>query len=327
MKYKDEDKEWQLMAKYLSEEVNYFEKSRFEEKLKHDKGGENLYLEAKKIWDETGYALQYNKIDNDKAYAEVIKTIDANKKNSHSKRRNITIISLISTIAAVLVILFVVINPLSTNSELISFFTENSNQELILDDGSHVELNKYSSIQYPQQFKGENRMVNFKGEGFFNIARNEEKPFVVKVGPVAVRVLGTTFNIKAQPLSEFIEVVVENGKVEVAVGSDKVVLTKGFKVVYNKARKSFEKSRNRNVNYLSWKTNEIQFKDSKFNDVILTLESVYGINIKLSDTTILNNRLTANFNHTDLKSVMSVICKTFNLTVEEKGTEYYISTQ
>ena len=68
---------------------------------------------------------------------------------------------------------------------------------LELADGTRVWLNTESKLRYPVAFTGEERRVEMDGEVYFEVAKNREKPFVVTVNGVDIRVLGTSFNVSA----------------------------------------------------------------------------------------------------------------------------------
>ena len=67
---------------------------------------------------------------------------------------------------------------------------------LELADGTRVWLNTESKLRYPVAFTGEERRVEMDGEVYFEVAKNREKPFVVTVNGVDIRVLGTSFNAR-----------------------------------------------------------------------------------------------------------------------------------
>lgn len=89
--------------------------------------------------------------------------------------------------------------------------------KVVLPDGSEVWLNAESTIEFPSAFTGTERMVSLKGEAFFKIARNEKQPFIVNTEKMAVRVLGTEFNLKSYT-AETPHVSLISGKVEVLQG-------------------------------------------------------------------------------------------------------------
>ena len=82
-----------------------------------------------------------------------------------------------------------------------------------LSDGSVVHLNYGSRMKYPQNFSGETRSVVLTGEGYFKVAHNPDKPFVVSTGIIDVIAVGTIFNVNAYPENNNIATTLVEGKV------------------------------------------------------------------------------------------------------------------
>jgi transmembrane sensor len=317
--------DWDLMGKYLANEVNHFEKKRFESAIKNNEGYEKAYLNAKEAWEETGYALQYQQINKDQAFANVMASIKARKreKSFFMNKRFLAIAASSLLIIAVSSLLFFLL-PNADSVKMHSLSTADANKSLVLADGSQIEMNKLSTINYPSKFIENNRSISFEGEGFFTIKPDATKPFIVSVGEMKVKVLGTAFNIKAYPGDESIEVVVDHGKVEVSYGGEFVTLTPGYRAVVHKQTGALLKSENINVNYNSWNTKKMVFVETPLSDVVSTLQSVYGVKIDFKDSLMLDNRLTANFYRTDLENVVKVVCRTFNFEYQKEDDHYII---
>lgn len=94
-----------------------------------------------------------------------------------------------------------------------------SKSQLILPDGTKVWLNAGSKLRYSLQFNQTIREVYLEGEGFFDVSKNKDKPFLVKTTGVTIMVLGTAFNVKAYPDEKIIETSVQRGLVQVVSNS------------------------------------------------------------------------------------------------------------
>ena len=103
-------------------------------------------------------------------------------------------------------------------------------------DGSKVYLNSESEIRYPTFFAGGERRVYLKGEAFFEVTSDTSRPFIVNVGEMDVRVLGTRFNVNAYVPERAIRTTLVSGKVRVSDREDKaaVVLEPGQQAVWKK---------------------------------------------------------------------------------------------
>ena len=108
--------------------------------------------------------------------------------------------------------------------------------QVVLADGSKVYLNSESEIRYPTFFAGGERRVYLKGEAFFEVTSDTSRPFIVNVGEMDVRVLGTRFNVNAYVPERAIRTTLVSGKVRVSDREDKaaVVLEPGQQAVWKK---------------------------------------------------------------------------------------------
>ena len=108
--------------------------------------------------------------------------------------------------------------------------------QVVLADGSKVYLNSESEIRYPTFFAGGERRVFLKGEAFFEVASDTSRPFIVEVGEMDVRVLGTRFNVNAYAPERAIRTTLVSGKVRVSDREDKaaVILEPGQQAVWKK---------------------------------------------------------------------------------------------
>ncbi len=105
---------------------------------------------------------------------------------------------------------------------------------LVLADGTTVYLNAESELRFPKQFKGKSRKVYLEGEGYFDVQRDEKQPFVVEVKQVEVRVLGTSFGIRAYMGEENVLTTLVRGRVNVEAGGKQVELSPGQQADFNR---------------------------------------------------------------------------------------------
>ncbi|PXY45964.1 FecR family protein [Flavobacterium hydrophilum] len=186
-----------------------------------------------------------------------------------------------------------------------------SGKQLIrLPDGSTVLLNDNSTLKYDQDsFDAKTREVTLTGEAFFDIKRNEEKPFIVHTGKVQTRVLGTAFNINTHNSSGNIEVTVARGKVQ--VGDDEKIygiITPNQQIKVNKNTLSFAQSNISAAVVTEWKSNYLILDDINMEEAIALISQKYKVQISLANEKIKNCRITASFlNDEDLDHVLKVI--------------------
>ncbi|WP_417941281.1 FecR family protein [Flavobacterium sp. RS13.1] len=225
----------------------------------------------------------------------------------------------------------VINKEIATENTLIDF----SGKQLIhLPDGSTVILNDKSSLKYDQRsFNNKTREVTLTGEAFFDIKRNETKPFIVHTGKVQTKVLGTAFNINARNSSKNIEVTVTRGKVQVG-DTEKIygVITPNQQIKVNKSTLDFEQNNVSAAVVTEWKSKYLILDDINMEEAIALISQKYKVQISLANEKIKNCRITASFlNDEDLDHVLKVISsvieteyrynKTGSVILDGKGCE------
>jgi transmembrane sensor len=175
--------------------------------------------------------------------------------------------------------------------EIVVMTGENEQLEYTLPDSSVVWLNEHSQIAFVKNF--EKRTIHLVGEAFFEVERMEESPFEIFSGNAKTRVLGTSFNVRAYPQEDLIEVTVATGTVEFSKTeetAEKVILTKGNSGILKKTADKAVKETKGFSNAVAWKTEEYQFNN--FNDVLLSVERYFDVEIEVENKAILNCNFT-----------------------------------
>jgi ferric-dicitrate binding protein FerR (iron transport regulator) len=212
------------------------------------------------------------------------------------------------------------INQTGTN-ELITKTTPNRGMfRMRLQDGSLVHLNAVSKISYPQEFTDEKREVEILGEAYFDIERDEARPFNIRVKDYSVKVLGTSFNIQAYEDEQDFSVTVESGTVKVISNSDgfeDIILKKNQKLVFSPETNSTKIEDINPEEELSWRKGILRFDSTPMAKVEKMLERWYGYDIIIEDEEIYENRLNGEHKNKNIKSVLESV--TF-----ATGTNYQI---
>ena len=188
-----------------------------------------------------------------------------------------------------------------------------------LPDGSTVKLNSGSSITYPQHFQQGKREVILKGEGFFEITKDLQSPFIVKVNRAMVRVLGTSFNINAKGSSNKVIVGVKTGQVKVSNEQQTIsrILEPYDLVVYNDENQLMRQSKISDPELIfGWTDQLLVFEDSQFKDILNTMTNWYGVEFILSINIESNRVYTSRFENPTLKSVMESLSYVYDFNYE-----------
>ena len=156
-------------------------------------------------------------------------------------------------------------------------------KELKLPDGTKVWLNKNTTLKYPHEFAGKGRKVYLEGEGYFEVMRNPEKPFVVQSEVMQVRVLGTVFNLKSDKAKMSAVATLLKGEVEVKGnhGEGMIILAPGQKAELNgMTRRLVVKQVDTGIE--NWHNNEFVFEKADLYTIARTLENSYGVRVILA---------------------------------------------
>jgi transmembrane sensor len=232
-------------------------------------------------------------------------------------------------IAASILFLFVagfLIYQYGFKNSLIEYQTAELTQEIILPDQSVITLNKFSTISYSVDFGKNDRNIKLAGEAFFEIISNKEKPFIIETEISQIKVLGTSFNVKAIENSAQTEVVVSTGIVQLSSNEtlELIKLTPGEKGLLDINSNSLKSVRNENINYNAWKTKKIVFDRQDLTTVVETLNSVYNKNLSIKAGLNSNCEVTVTFSQQSLEAVLNVLKTTLDLKIRETENEVII---
>lgn len=191
-----------------------------------------------------------------------------------------------------------------------------------LPDGSTAFLNKKSELKYEFSPRAKTRKVMLKGEAYFTVKHEEEKPFVIEADEVLVRDIGTEFNLKAYPDQDTIEIIVTQGEVQFYTLKDPgLTLQAGDKAIYSKRTRQFYRIEKPDTNALAYKTKIFSFNNTDLQSVVTLLNDVYNSKIKLGNEKLYHCRLTANFKEDNATIIAEVIAETMGLTLTKKDDE------
>jgi transmembrane sensor len=205
----------------------------------------------------------------------------------------------------------------SSSTPLLSVSTTATTRQLTLPDGSQVWLNRNSRLTYPATFTDSSRQVTLVGEAFFDVTHNPIQPFRVRAGAIQVRVLGTSFNVRA--IGDSVRVAVRSGRVQVSATHQAVVLLPNQEATYVAQADTFRPTIPLNTNRLAYQTGRLSFANASLAEVVQTLHEVYAVDISLENPALANCRLTADFGSEPVDAVLAVVAETLALTVRREG--------
>ena len=199
---------------------------------------------------------------------------------------------------------------------------------IVLGDGSKVVLETNSRITYAKQFEGKERIVYLKGEASFDVVKDPEHPFLIFANNAVVKVLGTSFRVKAYDQSEKVIVSVKSGKVSVFEKKDfeknksnpqlpGLILIANQQAEFSTELKKFSKMLVPNPKVLgNINKTEFDFNRTPLPEVFETLERAYGVEIIYDRSLFAQRLLKVSLEDETLTEKLDVICKTMELSYQ-----------
>ncbi|HTE27476.1 FecR family protein [Flavitalea sp.] len=202
---------------------------------------------------------------------------------------------------------------------------------MALPDGTKIWLNADTKIQYPKKFSGSTREVYLSGEAFFEVAKNPGKPFIIHLANGTVKVLGTSFNIRAYENEKFIETSVATGKVafipKPAIGrkQDTVFLTgdKKLRYLFTKEQAIVESTISKED--MAWIGGKLVFRGMSFDEIGVELERTFGKKIVFLSESARQFRLTGSFQNNSLEEILFYLSKSTEFSYKINNEEVLIS--
>lgn len=234
----------------------------------------------------------------------------------------------------------------SDNKELVSEIStrHGSRTTVTLPDGSVVFLNVSSKLTYDYGNE-DSRQVVLEGEAFFDVSKDEQRPFIIHTKKMDITVLGTTFNVRAYEEDKTVETSLIQGKVEVTIKGEvpkKVILSPNQKIVLfneeqhpqvvsapapaNPDKESYRLEEVK-VNPLdslvaetAWKENCLVFNNERFADIALKMERWYDVQIIFEDKQVEDHRFTGTFINETVEQTLEALRFTspFHYRIDKK---------
>lgn len=325
-----EDRIYIAIAKVLQGEATDAEQQEVAEWLRADEQNAKVYADMKAVWADADVLKKDSDFDTAAAWNKVSGKIDW-QEDVPAERKGRTIgfplwMKYSTALAAILVIGFFLFNPF--RSDTMQVLADAGNQRVELPDGSVITLKKGSKLIYPRSFAQDTRTVSLEGEGFFEVARNEQKPFVVNASPIKVTVLGTSFNVRTQ--ADRADVVVATGKVQVAASggeTEAVILTPGKAAHYEHGTIA---ASNASGDELFWNDGTLSFHNQPLEEVVRIMARATSADIVLDSALSPRQRqqeVTISFRNQPMPDMLTELCLITGCRWEKQQNRYLVRSK
>lgn len=169
--------------------------------------------------------------------------------------------------------------------------------DVILPDHSRVVLNSESSLSYPSYFTNERRVI-LQGEAYFDIQKDESKPFLLETGNLTVRVLGTRFNMRTYPDEEYEQITLEEGLLDVLTdlsGHESLQLHPNQQLFFNNVTRELKRESITANDFIAWKDGKLVYRDVSLEIIKNDLERRFNVVIEINDAVLKKERYYTSF--------------------------------
>lgn len=315
-----------LLAKYLLGETSAAEVKQVEQWLQQSPENQREFNSLKQLFQASAFKAAPADVDADKAWKNVKAKMDGGAERGRiitmERKNNFKTYFSVAAAIVALAVAAVVIRVYQHRVPAVQYarFTAASQKQTdTLPDGSVVTLNKNTTLTYPVAFANNERKVTLHGEAFFDVVKDSTRPFIIEAGGAEIKVLGTSFNVRAYDTLATVEVVVETGIVQLrsAAKNESVMLEPGSKGVYTKTNAALSKSSNDDLNYAFWRSNKLTFRNTPLKEVVDALNNYYAAGISYENENIGRCRFTATFEHDSLSAILEILSVTFQLEITQ----------
>lgn len=221
-----------------------------------------------------------------------------------------------------------------------------SKSKIQLPDGSVVWLNAGSRLTYKKEYGQQLREVTLTGEGYFDVVKMKDKPFIIHTSNINIKVLGTAFNVKAYPEDKHTETSLIRGSIEVTINNrpdNKIILSPNEKLIVENALAVSEVKgaakevqpaisidklkysvRDSTVAETQWVENKLVFHDESFAELAVRMERWYDIEITIADPLLQQKRLTGNFEKETIEQALEALKISIPFKHEQTGNKIII---
>lgn len=248
----------------------------------------------------------------------------------------------LTAIAATLVLVFgwyYLFKPAVFNAEI--FAGNGVRKNITLPDGTLVWLNSGSKLRYNEEMaKGTTREVYLDGEAYFDVVKDKHHPFIIHTQKIAIKVLGTAFNVKAYPDENTTEATLIHGSIELSINNSpeqRMILKpqEKFALTESNLKKEGYKRKlviehiqpiaigqKEYVEETSWMENTLVFQNTSFEDLVPILERWYNVKIAINNEQLKAYTFTGVFDNETIEQALNAmqLIRPFKFKTDEDGS-------
>lgn len=250
----------------------------------------------------------------------ILKNVYAQSKRPFSRRRTVAAAAVIAVLVLAGALGWTMFGvqrtSLNTQSmpqqDLVIATGMGEHSRVTLPDGTALTLNAQTTVWF--NFRDGKRCANVDGEAYFEVARDEEHPFVVEAGEANVACLGTAFNVRNYADENNVSVVLSNGKVRVSAHEADVTMEPDSRVVMDRKSLALSKHTVKASDYTAWLNGEVKYNNQTLEDIAAELSRNYNISMVITSDELKHERFNGYLGRSSLRNILDVLCLASNMS-------------
>lgn len=178
---------------------------------------------------------------------------------------------------------------------------------LTLSEGTAITMNSDSKITYSSDYNRKDRQLNLNGEAFFDVKHNPQKPFIVKFRDLEIKVLGTSFGVKAYADDDDVLVVLNSGHIQLTTPKELIEMTPNDRIIYNTKTQNTSLEKVNAEDYTDWRHNRLRFENETLDVIMKTISRMHNIDIIFENSQMKSQEFTGTLDNTSIESVLDAI--------------------
>ncbi len=333
---KEELDEASLITRFLEKNLDEDELITLKNWVNESYENRKLFDQYNEVWQLSNVVFNEGQYNTEAGWNSLQKTITKNSDNANNRFRlvgnNQLVIWKVASVAAMLVAalfigLFIHKNDKLTNNQIVTIQSPRGEKsKIILADSTVVWLNSESQLTYSNDFDSDMRIVTLSGEGYFDVTKDCDRPFIVRTMNADIEVYGTRFNVSSYPDEQQTETTLEEGKIGVYIvgKSNPVAVNPGQRFIFNKQTGETSLEQVDTDLYTSWKENKLRFNNALFGDVVKKLERWFDVKIFLDKDLKSSERYTMCIKTESLREVLKRIKLTTSMSYKIDEEKVFI---
>lgn len=302
----------EVLTDYLNKQCNDETNKKIEDWVKSEQKNKRYFEELQFYWNNKLEDSKQVEFDTEKALKSIQNKLNTKKQFKLRKllRYAAAVVLLIASSISLSIILSPNFNKVLIENQMLS------EKSVELPDGTKILLAQGSTLSYSKNFNEKERLIELSGEAFFDVFKDETKPFIITTKQTKTKVLGTSFRISEE--NSYTNITVHSGIVEFMENlnsNNKVELTKGdFARFFEKNKVLL--SKNNQSGKEEFRVKHLEYKNAKLESICKDFKELFNTDIKLGNDQIKELRITTTFEDQSFENILQSISFSLDLDIE-----------